>query len=142
MQIPLNMNNNKLVAELLWQNINSPYAMIDSYYRHYIFKVYYTIYNDFIPICFNDDKQLQTLPFTVDYKWMSFKFELNFERSISNEKKLFTLNFLCLQKRKKNAGGTVRQTQSTTTLNIHELLLQNFKFSKENLNWRNLGKQI
>jgi hypothetical protein len=28
------------------------------------------------------------------------------------------------------------------TLNIQQLLLQNFKFSKENLNWRNLGKQI
>ena len=28
------------------------------------------------------------------------------------------------------------------TQNIQQLLLANFKFSKENLNWRNLGKQI
>jgi hypothetical protein len=103
MQMPLSLNNNKLMADLLWENVNNSYSTLDMYWKHYAMKVYYTIYGDYTPICMCD-ATLQTLSFSLDPKWLNFKFELNFERSISNEKKLFTLNYLCLQKRKKNAN--------------------------------------
>ena len=145
MQIPLNLVNNKLVADLLWMNINNSFTFNDVYTRHYAMKIYNVIYGEFIPICFSDNTN-NTLPFNIDFKWINFRFELNFERTLGNEKKNFTLNYLSLQKRKKNANinsvELLRSTPSTTTLNIQELLLQNFKFSKENLNWKNLGKHI
>lgn len=150
MQTGLAMNNNKLVAELLWEHINNPFSTLDVYSKHYAMRVYYTIYDDFVPICFSiDSKCIDGIPFALDQRWVNFKFELNFERSIITEKKMFNLNYLCLQKRKKNSsmiGATgsqlVNRSVGTTSLNIQSILLQNFKFSKENLNWKNLGKQI
>lgn len=140
MQRKLNMQNNKLICQLLFDMVISPYSYIDVQYRFYALSIYKLIYDEFIPIC--SLHQYEDFIFPLDMGWMNFKFELNFEKSISNEKKIITLNHLSMQNRRKTISGQIAPSQGSSQYNLRELIFQNFKFTKESPTWRNLGKQI
>lgn len=140
MQRKLSMQNNKLVCSLLIEMITCPYAYIDVQFRYYSLAIFKVIYDEFIPICMLS--QFETFIFPLDQNWMNFKFELNFEKSVSNEKKIVTLNHLSMQNRRKTISGQLAPAQGSSQYNLRELIFQNFKFTKESPTWRNLAKQI
>ena len=120
--------------------VASPYSYVDVHYRYLALVTYKLIYDEFIPICIYS--QYPSFTFPLDQNWLSFRFELNFEKSVSNEKKIITLNLLSMQNRRKTISGQLAPSQGSSQYNLRELILQNFKFNKESPTWRNLGKQI
>ena len=140
MQVKMNVQNNKLICGLMFECITSPYAYIDVQYRYYYLEIYKMIYDEFIPIC--NYQYHENYMFPLDPNWLSFKFELNFEKNAPNDKKIITLNHLSMQNRKKTISGQIAPSQGSSQYNLRELIFQNFKFTKESPTWRNLGKQI
>lgn len=139
-QKSLSMQNNKLVCRLLFETVTCPYAYIDVQYRFYALSLYRLIYDEFIPVCNLENYESFTFP--LDMAWLSFRFELNFEKSVSNEEKIFTLHHLSMQNRRRTISGQTAPFQGSSQYNLRELIFQNFKFTKESPTWRNLGKQI
>lgn len=140
MQRKLNMHNNKIICSVLIGNITCPYSYIDLDFRYTSMKLYRMIYGEYIPIC--NLPEFENFIFPLDYNWLSFKFELNFEKLVSNEKRCITLHYLSMENKKKTISGQTVPAQGSSQYNLRDLIFQNFKFAKESPTWRNLGKQI
>ena len=83
-------------------------------------ELYRTIYSDFLPICYLNENPNHTFKF--DNNWISFKYHLNFSKSVSNEEKMITLNYLNLHKRKKAITGPLGKVQGSSKYNIRDLI--------------------
>lgn len=140
MQNPLSLQNQKLLNTVLYDTLTAPHCFLDSQLKSILLRLYNQIYGDFLPICYLSDFENHCFPFDRD--WLSFKYKLNFEKSVSNEAKMITLKYLSLQKRKKAISGPMGPVQGSSKYNTRDLILQNFKFNKEPVNWKNLCKQI
>lgn len=140
MQRKLNVKHNKYISSLLFDIITSPYAYIDVQYRYYFLEIYKMVYDEFVPICNN--QHFENFMFPLDLNWLSFKFELNFEKNAPDDKRIITLNHLSMQNRRKTISGQLAPSQGSSQYNLRELIFQNFKFTKESPTWRNLAKQI
>lgn len=140
MQKPLSVQSLKLFNNVLFGFITSPYACLDAKFHILSLELYRIIYSDFLPICYAQDTPDHSFKF--DNNWLSFKYELNFLKSVSNEEKMITLNYLNLHKRKKAITGPLGKVQGSSKYNIRDLIFQNFKFNKEPFTWKNLCKQI
>lgn len=103
MQKPLSIQNQKLFNRVLFSFITSPYACLDSKFHMLSLELYRIIYSEFLPICYAEDKPEHTFKF--DDNWLNFQYSLNFSKSVSNEEKMITLNYLNLHKRKKAITG-------------------------------------
>lgn len=137
---PLSLQNQKLLNSILFDSITAPHCFLDAQMKFLMMRLYRQIYSDFLPICFLNEFENHTFPF--DNNWLSFRYKLNFEKSVSNEAKMITLKYLSLQKRKKAISGPMGPVQGSSKYNTRDLILQNFKFNKEPVNWKNLCKQI
>lgn len=83
--------------------MTSPHACIDPKYFALGLQLYQTLYGHFLPICYA--KQYPNHTFRYDSNWISFEYDINFIKSVSNEEKMITLNYLNLHKRKKAIEG-------------------------------------
>lgn len=137
---PLSLQNQKLLNSILFDSVTAPYCFLDAQQKSLMLRLYNEIYSDFLPICQLSDHENHCFP--IDNEWLSFKYKLNFEKSLSNEAKMITLKHLSLQKRKKAISGPMGPVQGSSKYNTRDLILQNFKFNKEPVNWKNLCKQI
>ena len=140
MQIPLSIQNQKLFNEVLFDSVNAPHTFMDTKSRYLLVCIYKQIYDEFIPICHLVDHKNKMFP--LDMNWLNFKYVLNYEKSLSNEDKMITLNYLNLEKKKKAITGPMGPTQGSSKYNIRDLILQNFKWNKKPFTWKNLCSQI
>ena len=140
MLMKLSIDNRKLINKILFETVNSPYSLTDIRYKYLAINLYKLMYNDFLPICHFKELAYHTFPF--DPNWLSFKYQLNFEKSLGNQAKMITLNHLNLQKRKKAIAGPMGPAEGSSKYNLRDLLIQNFRFNKETLTWTSLGKQL
>jgi len=140
MQMPLSIQNQRLLNSLIFETVTSPYSFVDFRFKCSTLDLYRLIYNDFLPICHSQAFPNHTFP--LDPNWLSFKYQLNYEKSVSNLQKMITLNFLNLQKRKKAISGPMGPAEGSSKYNLRDLILQNFRFNKEVITWRNLCKQV
>jgi len=82
MMMKLSMDNRKLINKILFETVNSPYALADIGFKLHALNLYKLMYNDFLPICHFKELAYHTFPF--DPNWLSFKYQLNFEKSLGN----------------------------------------------------------
>jgi hypothetical protein len=120
MQKQLSIQNQLLFNKLLFSFITSPYACLDAKFHVLGLELYRIMYSDFLPICYISE--LSDYCFKFDSNWISFKYHLNFSKSVSNEEKMITLNYLNLHKRKKAITGPLGKVQGSSKYNIRELI--------------------
>ena len=86
--------NNSLIAEILWELLNSPQSVLNIGYRHYAFLIYKLVYGDFPPI---SSKKYDYL-FDIDMDWLI----TNVPKQETINEKILKLKYLQLDKKKQS----------------------------------------
>lgn len=138
LQMSLNLKNIDLLAQMIWGQMNCGVAFVDSQFRHWFFKIWETIFDEYVPICYFEKER--NVLFPVDTFWLEISKRINFEKYFAKEKKFITFKYLSLQKKTKK--GQIISPPQNFKYNIREIILQNFKVNKETLTKRNMMKHI
>jgi hypothetical protein len=138
LQMNLNLKNIDLLAQMIWGQMNCGMALVDPIFRHWFFKIYEAIFDEYVPICYFEKER--NVLFPIDTYWLEVTKRVNFEKYFTKEKKFISFKYLSLQKKTKK--GQIISPPQNFKYNIRDIILQNFKVNKETLTKRNMMKHI
>jgi hypothetical protein len=137
-KVDLSIETSQKLQQLLWEQMTCSTALADNLFQHIHSKLYFLFFGEFIP-----PHLIEEYPdclFELDMFWLNYSPRFELETFFVKEKKYVMLNFLSLQKKKKN--GKLVDLYTNHKYNIRDLLMQNFKTNKESLNKKSIAKQI
>lgn len=138
LQKKLILKNIQTLSDVIWSQISSGAALLDSRIAQLYLKIHEIIFNEYVPISYLE-KDKSTM-FPIDHDWMDFTQRINSDKFFLKEKKNVTFNFLSMQKKTKK--GQIVSFPQNKQYDIRELIRQNFKTSKETPNSKNMMKNI
>eukprot|EP01017_Pseudomicrothorax_dubius_P036561 TRINITY_DN5247_c0_g1_i1.p1 TRINITY_DN5247_c0_g1~~TRINITY_DN5247_c0_g1_i1.p1 ORF type:complete len:318 (-),score=81.39 TRINITY_DN5247_c0_g1_i1:115-999(-) len=103
MQFVLNLENNALIVNILWDMLNSSIALLDIPFRHYTFLLYRELFLEFVPISHVD--RTEDPVFTPDKDWLTHALNREPDKP-TRERRVVELKRLSMNRKKRSAPRT------------------------------------